>query len=367
MNVHGQPQRSIEFDSSAQTVRIIDQTLLPHQVVWQPLRDLAEAAEAISVMRVRGAPLIGATAAFGLALALREDASDEGLERAYTTLLHTRPTAVNLRWALDRMRQVLAALPPAERVEAAWAEAVLINEEDVQTNRALGQHGAALLWALHEEKKDPQAVLNVMTHCNAGWLATVDRGTALAPIYHAFDAGLPLHVWVSETRPRGQGAALTAWELREHGVPHTLIADNAAGHLLQRGLVDAVIVGADRVTARGDVANKIGTYLKALAAQAHAVPFYVAFPTSTIDYSLTDGIGEIPIEQRSAAEVTHVIGRAADGSLQTVEIAPPGTAARNDAFDVTPAHLISALITERGVVPASVEGLYFEASASCVV
>lgn len=359
MHVHGQPQRSIEYDSSTQRVRIIDQTLLPHEVEWLWLRDLVDAAEAIRVMRVRGAPLIGATAAFGLALGLREDASDVGMERAYHTLLQTRPTAVNLRWALDRMRQLLVAQPPAERAQAAWAEAVLINEEDVETNRAIGQHGAGLLRALHEEKKETQAVLNVMTHCNAGWLATVDRGTALSPIYHAFDAGLPLHVWVSETRPRGQGAALTAWELREHGVPHTLIADNAAGHLLQRGLVDVVIVGADRVTARGDVANKIGTYLKALAAQAHEVPFYVAFPTSTIDYGLIDGIREIPIEQRSASEVTHVIGRMADGSLQEVQIAPPDTAARNDAFDVTPAHLITALITEKGVVAASEEGLSF--------
>lgn len=360
MNVHGQPHRSIESDSSTRSVRIIDQTLLPHEVFWRGLHDLADAAEAISVMRVRGAPLIGATAAFGLALAVRDDPTDEGMELAYATLLGTRPTAVNLRWALDRMRCTLTDLPPSQRAAAGWAEAVLINDEDIQTNRALGRHGAALLQALQGQKNDPQAVLNVMTHCNAGWLATVDWGTALAPIYEAHQAGLNLHVWVSETRPRGQGASLTAWELRQQGVPHTLIVDNAAGHLLQRGLVDAVIVGADRVTAHGDVANKIGTYLKALAAKAHGVPFYVAFPTSTIDYTLTDGIRDIPIEQRSAREVTHMIGLAVDGSRQEVRIAPEDTQARNDGFDVTPAHLITALITENGAVPASAEGLCFK-------
>jgi methylthioribose-1-phosphate isomerase len=357
MNIHGHPHRSIESDSSPRTVRILDQTLLPHEVVWRSLIALDDAVEAISVMRVRGAPLIGATAAFGVALALRADATDAGLYGAYSRLLATRPTAVNLRWALDRMKDQVAALDPLQRAEAAWNEAVLICDQDVQTNQALGLHGLPLLRAWQARKGDPTGVLNVMTHCNAGWLATVDWGTALAPIYQAQQAGLNLHVWVSETRPRGQGASLTAWELNHQGVPHTLIVDNAAGHLLQRGLVDGVIVGADRVTSHGDVANKIGTYLKALAAKAHNVPFYVAIPSSTVDWTLADGIRDIPIEQRSAREVTHVVGRTRSGPCEEVLITPAGTEARNDGFDVTPAHLVTGLITEHGVFSASAEGL----------
>lgn len=357
MKILGIPHRSIESDPTNRSVRIIDQTFLPHEVVWRTVADLADLAEAISAMRVRGAPLIGATAAFGIYLALRDDSSDAALQHAYDTLIATRPTAVNLRWALDRMRQAVVSLEPAHRAEAAWREATQLCDDDVRTNHAIGAHGLEIFKAVLAKKTDPTAVLNVMTHCNAGWIATVDWGTAISPIYQAHDAGLKVHVWVSETRPRGQGASLTAWELREHGVPHTLIADNAAGHLIQRGLVDLVIVGADRVTAHGDVANKIGTYLKALAAKAHDVPFYVAVPSSTIDWTLTDGIRDIPIEQRSAREVTHMIGLAADGSRQEVLIAPEGAAARNDGFDVTPALLVTALITENGAVPASADGL----------
>jgi len=306
---------------------------------------------------VRGAPLIGATAGFGMYLGLKDDASEAALHRSYDTLIATRPTAVNLRWALDRMRRAVVDLDPSVRAEAAWQEAVRLCDEDVQTNRAIGQHGLEILRAAQAKKADLSTPLNVMTHCNAGWLATVDWGTALSPLFQAHEAGLNVHVWVSETRPRGQGASLTAWELREQGVPHTLIVDNEAGHLIQRGLVDLVIVGADRVTAHGDVANKIGTYLKALAAKAHDVPFFVVLPTSTIDWTLTDGIRDIPIEQRSAREVTHVMGLGMDGARQGVLIAPEGTQARNDGFDVTPAHLVTALITEHGAVPASAEGL----------
>jgi methylthioribose-1-phosphate isomerase len=272
-------------------------------------------------------------------------------------LLATRPTAVNLRWAVDRVVGVVLKLPAEERADAAWKEVLAISEEDVTTNRAIGQHGLELLRGIASAKADASSVINVMTHCNAGWLACVDWGTAISPIYQAHDAGLNIHVWVSETRPRGQGASLTAWELREHGVPHTLIVDNNAGHLIQRGLVDMIIVGADRVTAQGDVANKIGTYLKALAAKEHKVPFYVAMPTSTIDWTITDGIRDIPIEQRSAREVTHVVGKADDGTRTEVLIAPNETPARNDGFDVTPAGFVTGLITERGVFHASEKAL----------
>jgi len=357
MNIQGQPHRSIEADPGAQTVRIIDQTFLPHQVEWRTLQKMEEAAEAIQVMRVRGAPLIGATAAYGLFFALRDNASDAQLQQAYETLHATRPTAVNLRWALDRVRRVVSPLPTENRAQAAWNEASAICEEDVKTNHAIGKHALALFRAIQEKKADPSAPLNVMTHCNAGWLACVDWGTAISPIYQAHDAGLTIHVWVSETRPRGQGASLTAFELREHGVPHTLIVDNEAGHLLQRGLVDVCIVGADRVTSHGDVANKIGTYLKALAADAHDVPFYVAVPVSTIDWTLTDGIRDIPIEQRSAREVTHMPGLTEEGIRQEVLITPAGTQARNDGFDVTPAKLVTGLVTEHGVFEANAEAL----------
>lgn len=357
MKIAGVPHRSIESDPATRTVRIVDQTLLPHRVEWLTLVSMEAAAEAIKVMRVRGAPLIGATAAFGLGFALRRDPSDATLASAYDTLLATRPTAVNLRWALDRVRGAVAALPPEQRAAAAWQEACALCEEDVRTNESIGRHALELFREIQARKADPTAPLNVMTHCNAGWIACVDWGTAIAPIYQAHDAGLKVHVWVSETRPRGQGAALTAWELGEHGVPHTLVVDNEAGHLLQRGMVDLCIVGTDRVTARGDVANKIGTYLKALACRAHDVPFLVALPVSTVDWTIEDGLRDIPIEQRTGREVTHPTGLAADGSRQEVLITPATTAARNDGFDVTPAGLVSALITEHGVFQATADDL----------
>ncbi|MEZ5386371.1 MAG: S-methyl-5-thioribose-1-phosphate isomerase [Prosthecobacter sp.] len=357
MNIQGQPHRSIEADHANRIARIIDQTLLPHQVEWRELETIEDAAEAIQVMRVRGAPLIGATAGFGMFFALRDDPSDAALQRAYDVLYATRPTAVNLRWALDRMKYLVWPVPAERRAAAAWDEALAICEADVQTNHSIGRHALELFRAIQAKKVNPTAPLNVMTHCNAGWLACVDWGTAISPIYQAHDAGMNIHVWVSETRPRGQGASLTAFELREHGVPHTLIVDNNAGHLLQRGLVDVVIVGTDRVSAQGDVANKIGTYLKALAANAHDVPFYVATPVSTIDWTISDGVRDIPIEQRSAREVTHMPGLNAEGRREEVLIAPAGTQARNDGFDVTPAHLVTGLVTEHGVVEASAEAL----------
>jgi methylthioribose-1-phosphate isomerase len=355
MKVAGIPRHTIEPLPGRRAVQILDQTLLPHEIAWRTLETEDEAAAAIRVMQVRGAPLIGATAAFGLAFALAVDGTDSALAAAYGRLLATRPTAVNLRWALDRIRSAVTPLAVAARAEAAWAGAIRLCADDVATNAAIGQHGLALFRDLLAAK--PGGPLNILTHCNAGWLGCVDWGTALAPIYLAHDAGLPVHVWVSETRPRNQGASLTAWELTQHGVPHTLVVDNAAGHLLQRGLVDACIVGADRVAANGDAANKIGTYLKALAARAHRVPFYVALPVSTIDWTLADGVRDIPIEQRSGREVTHLAGQGPSGARTEILLAPPGTAARNDAFDVTPAALITALITEHGPCPATPEAL----------
>jgi methylthioribose-1-phosphate isomerase len=363
MNIHGTPTRTIRPLPGQRGVEIIDQTLLPHHLAFRTLHTLEDAAEAISVMRVRGAPLIGATAAYGVALALSEDASESGLASAYARLLATRPTAVNLRWALERMQDCLAPLPAVNRQAAAWDEAAALCDEDVVLNQSIGRHGMELIRWRHEQS--PRTI-NVMTHCNAGWLATVDWGTALAPVYTAFDAGIPVHVWVSETRPRNQGAALTAWELAQHGVPHTVVADNAAGHLMQRGRVDLVIVGADRAASNGDIANKIGTYLKALAAHDNGVPFYVAVPGPTIDWRLADG-RDIPIEERAASEVTHIQGQAEAGHVVSVRLTPAQSAAANPAFDVTPARLITGLITERGVCPATREGLrqhYPEAGAS---
>jgi methylthioribose-1-phosphate isomerase len=320
------------------------------------LRTLEQAAHAIRTMQVRGSNLIGVTAAYGMALALRADATNSGLEAAYSVLIETRPTAVNLRWALDLMRDFLRPMPASLRVDAAYAKAAELLEEDVATNRSIGDHGLALFRKLLAKRPQGEP-LRVLTHCNAGRIATLDWGTATAPIYRAQQEGLPIHVWVSETRPRNQGAALTAWELGGRGVPHTLIADNAAGHLMQHGLVDVVIVGADRVTAAGDVANKIGTYLKALAAREHKIPFYVAFVGGSVDWNLRDGVREIPIEQRSAREVTHITGVNSAGKRVEVRLTPEGTPARNDGFDVTPAKLITGLITERGVCRASVAAL----------
>jgi methylthioribose-1-phosphate isomerase len=363
MNVHGTPTRTIRPLPRHSGVEIIDQTMLPHRLEFRTLHTLEDAAEAISVMRVRGAPLIGATAAYGVALALAEEATESRLESACARLLATRPTAVNLRWALERMQHCLAPLPAAQWQEAAWAEAAALCDEDVTLNQSIGRHGMEFIkWRYEQSAR----TVNVMTHCNAGWLATVDWGTALAPVYTAFDAGIPVHVWVSETRPRNQGAALTAWELAQHGVPHTIIADNAAGHLMQHGQVDLIIVGADRAASNGDIANKIGTYLKALAARDNNVPFYAAVPGPTIDWRLADGSG-IPIEERAASEVTHIQGLAEAGGVMSVRLTPAQSAAANPAFDVTPARLITGLITERGVCPATHEGLtqrYPEAAAS---
>jgi len=349
-------ERSLRLAPDGVSVLIVDQTLLPHEVKTVRLRTLEQAAHAIRTMQVRGSNLIGVTAAYGMALALRADASDSGLESAYSILIETRPTAVNLRWALDLMREFLRPMPASLRVDAAYAKAAELLEEDVATNRAIGDHGLALFRKLLAKRPKGEP-LRVLTHCNAGRIATLDWGTATAPIYRAQQEGLPIHVWVSETRPRNQGAALTAWELGGRGVPHTLIADNAAGHLMQHGLVDVVIVGADRVTAAGDVANKIGTYLKALAAREHKIPFYVAFVGGSVDWNLRDGVREIPIEQRSAREVTHITGVNSAGKRVEVRLTPEGTPARNDGFDVTPAKLITGLITERGVCRASVAGL----------
>ena len=355
MKIDGTPYRSIWIDEQdGWSVRIIDQTRLPWSIDIVRLTDVAQVAHAIRAMQVRGAPLIGATAAFGVCLAVRADASTAAMERDCALLAATRPTAVNLRWALDRMLARLRDTAVADRARAAYAEAAHIAEEDVAQCQAIGRNGAHLI-AEVASRRDRR--VNVLTHCNAGWLATVDWGTALAPIYTAHERGIDLHVWVDETRPRNQGASLTAWELGRHGIAHTLISDNAGGHLMQHGEVDLVIVGADRVTRTGDAANKIGTYLKALAAHDNAVPFWVAMPSSTIDWTVSDGIRDIPIEERASAEVTTISGRALDGRVMTVRVAPTDTPAANPAFDVTPARLVTGLITERGRCAASAEGL----------
>jgi methylthioribose-1-phosphate isomerase len=356
MKVDGKPTRTIWLEPDGSTVGVIDQTQLPHRFVTLRLTTLADAVRAIAAMQVRGAPLIGAAAAYGVALALKADASDESLERAYAALIATRPTAINLKWALDEMVAAVRNRPRDERVAAAYRRAAEIADEDVAINLAIGRHGLKLIEAI-AAKKQPGERVNVLTHCNAGWLATVDVGTATAPIYAAHDQGLPVHVWVDETRPRNQGAALTAWELGQHGVPHTVIPDNTGGHLMQHGLVDLVIVGTDRVTANGDVCNKIGTYLKALAAKDNGVPFYVALPSPTIDFSVADGMREIPIEQRAGEEVASIAGLTADGRIETVRLVPAGSAVANYGFDVTPARLVTGLITERGTLTASRESL----------
>jgi methylthioribose-1-phosphate isomerase len=350
MKVDGRHYRSIWLEADGSSVGAIDQRRLPHEFVVARLTNCTEAAEAIRSMLVRGAPLIGATAAFGMALAMREDASDAAIERACQMLVATRPTAINLKWALEEMRAVLRPLALSARVDAAYARADAIAEEDVTINRGIAQNGLSLIEAIAARKK-PGEPVNVLTHCNAGWLATVDWGTATAPIYLAHDRGQNIHVWVDETRPRNQGASLTAWELGHHGVPHTVIADNTGGHLMQHGMVDLVIVGTDRVAANGDVCNKIGTYLKALSASDNGVPFYVALPSPTIDFNVGDG-RQVPIEQRGGEEVATMTGRTAEGRIETVRIVPDGSPVANYAFDVTPARLVTGLITERGVLKA---------------
>jgi methylthioribose-1-phosphate isomerase len=361
MKVDGRHIRSIWVEPDGVSVRAIDQRRLPHEFVVADIADCDAAAEAIRTMLVRGAPLIGATAAYGVALAMRADSSDAALVRAYDRLIVTRPTAINLKWALEEMRTALSPLRASERAAAAFTRAGEIAEQDIEINRSIGQHGLAVIEKVRAKKKANDRI-NVLTHCNAGWLATVDWGTATAPIYMAHDRGWDVHVWVDETRPRNQGASLTAWELSHHGVPHTVIPDNTGGHLMQHGMVDLVIVGTDRVAANGDVCNKIGTYLKALAAHDNDVPFYVALPSPTIDFSVSDG-KQIPIEQRDAEEVTMMRGRTTDGRLETVRVVSEGSPVANYAFDVTPARLVTGLITERGVLapePAALAGAFPE-------
>ena len=357
MNVNGTPYRSIWLNDNGWSVDIIDQTCLPHGFVIKTLNSIQDAAESIRVMRVRGAPLIGATAAYGMALAMHDNADDENLLLCAETLLETRPTAVNLRWALDRIQNALSASPVAERTELAYSLAADICDEDVKINHAVGRHALSVIRTLWQQKPAGSAVFNILTHCNAGWLATVDWGTALAGIYQAHDDGIPVHVWVDETRPRNQGAALTAWELKSHSIPHDVIVDNAGGHLMQHGQVDMCITGTDRTARNGDVCNKIGTYLKALAAFDNDVPFYVALPGPTIDWQMEDGVNGIPIEQRNAGEVTHVEGKNKAGQVEAVQITPDGVSASNYAFDVTPARLVTGLFTERGVCAPSEAGL----------
>ncbi|MDX8515640.1 S-methyl-5-thioribose-1-phosphate isomerase [Mesorhizobium captivum] len=355
MNVGERHYRTIWLSDDKRSVEIIDQRWLPHEFRIEKIGTVAGIATAIRDMWVRGAPLIGVTAAYGVAIQMTEDASDEALDAVWETLHKTRPTAINLRWALDEMRRHLKPLAPERRAEAAYRRAAEIADEDVGLNRAIGENGLAIIKEIAAKK--PGETVNILTHCNAGWLATVDYGTATAPIYLATEAGIPVHVYVDETRPRNQGAQLTAWEMAGHGVPHTLIVDNAGGHLMQHGDIDMVIVGTDRTTANGDVCNKIGTYLKALAAADNDVPFYVALPSPTIDWTVADGLAEIPIEERASDEVSLVWGRTADGKIAQVRVSPDATPAANPAFDVTPARLVTGLITERGVAKASREGL----------
>lgn len=355
MKIHGRAYRTIWVAPDGWSVVVIDQTQLPFAFATRPLTSLDDAAHAIKSMVVRGAPLIGATAAYGLCMALRQDASDAALSQAYDLLLATRPTAINLKWALDQMVEAVRPVAVGQRVGVAYARAARLCDDDVATNEAIGRHGLALIRDIAQRR--PGRTVNILTHCNAGWLACVDWGTALAPIYMAHDAGIPVHVFVDETRPRNQGGSLTAYELGAHGVKHTIIVDNAGGHYMQHGLVDMCIVGTDRTSATGDVANKIGTYLKALAAHDNGVPFYVALPSSTIDWTIEDGLRQIEIEERSAKEVTHVLGQLADGSTQMVGLTAPGSPAANPAFDVTPARLVTGLVTERGVCRATREGL----------
>ena len=354
MRIDNKPFRTIWALDNGAGVEIIDQTRLPHVFATMRMATLADAARAIKDMHVRGAPLVGVTAAYGVALAMAADPSDANLDTACRVLAATRPTAVNLAWALADMRGHLLPLPSAQRAAAAFVRAGILADEDVAICTAIGRHGLSLISDIAARKKGR---VDILTHCNAGWLATVDVGTATAPIYMAHDAGIPVHVFVDETRPRNQGAALTAWELGRHGVPHTVIVDNAGGHLMQHGQVDLVIVGTDRTTARGDVCNKIGTYLKALAAKDNGVPFYVAAPSPSIDFGLADGVAEIPIETRAPEEVTHLTGQTSQGIIETIRLTPAGTPAVNYAFDVTPARLVTGLITERGIVAAEAKAL----------
>jgi methylthioribose-1-phosphate isomerase len=356
MKVDGVAYRSIWRDPSETTVTVVDQTLLPHRFDTLKLMNVADAIDAIKRMVVRGAPLIGVTGAYGYAMALRDNPSDANVDAAFDAINAARPTAVNLRWALEIMRNEVRDLAPDDRAVAAYVAADRLRAEDIETNGTIAEHGAKLVREIYEANGRSRPV-NILTHCNTGWIACVDWGTALGVVYRAHDDGIPVHVWVDETRPRNQGASLTTWELGSHGVPHTLVVDNAGGHLMQHGQVDICLVGADRVTASGDACNKIGTYLKALAAKDNNVPFYVVLPGSTIDWSIDDGVAEIEIEERASDEVTHISGISGDGSIVKVRLAPKGTKAGNPAFDVTPARLVTGLVTERGVAEASRAGL----------
>lgn len=355
MKVNGKHYRSLWWNFEKNVLEIIDQRWLPHDFRIDTLQTMEEFATAIIEMRVRGAPLIGATAAYAMALAMKLDPTDKHIDEAWSYFHETRPTAINLRWALNRCKTALLPLPENDRAAAALQLAHTIADEDVEINAQIGKHGLAIIRKIAAKKK-PGEPVNILTHCNAGWLATVDWGTATSPMFHAHDAGIPIHVWVDETRPRNQGA-LTSWELLSHGVPHTYIVDNAGGHLMQHGMVDMVIVGTDRTTSRGDVCNKIGTYLKALSAKDNSVPFYVALPSPTIDWTIADGIADIPIEERNESETTHIQGLMQDGSIGSVQVTPVGTKGGNPAFDVTPNHLVTGLITEKGVSLATSEGL----------
>ena len=355
MRIADKHYRSLWWDEQLSALQIIDQRALPHELREQSVLNMQDYIDAIAQMRVRGAPLIGATAAYGMAYAMSVDATDNGIEQAWNTLYATRPTAVNLRWALDRCKALMLETDITQRAATALSFAHQIADQDVETNRLIGVHGLPLIKTIAQQKT-PGEPVQVLTHCNAGWLATVDWGTATSPMFQAHDAGISLHVWVDETRPRNQGA-LTAWELGNHGVPHTYITDNAGGHLMQHGHVDMVLVGSDRTTRSGDVCNKIGTYLKALAAHDNVVPFYVALPSSTIDWNIADGVRGVPIEERSPRETSHVQGLDGNGETASVQVTPQDTPVGNPAFDVTPSRLVTGLITERGVCEASPEGL----------
>ena len=348
MLVNGEHYHSIWRDPKTGAISIVDQRWLPHEFITPVLTSTNDVKVAIQDMWVRGAPLIGVTAAYGIAIAMAEDPSNSNLKKASQLLNSARPTAINLSWAVSKMHNMLEPLEVNKRANAAIKFADQLAEEDVQTNMAIGAHGAQLIEDIAQTKTNGKPV-RILTHCNAGWLATVDRGTATAPIYEAQKRGIPIEVWVDETRPRNQGAALTTWELLHNHVPHTLIADNAGGHLMQNGLVDICIVGSDRTTATGDVCNKIGTYLKALAAKDNSVPFYAALPKSTIDFALSDGIREIPIENRLEKEVTHIQGLDKNNEIVNVRLCPENVKALNPAFDVTPRHLITGIIAEDGV------------------
>ena len=348
MLVDGKQYRAIWRDPSTGRVKVIDQRILPHRFETMEVTNVDEFVVTIRDMVVRGAPLIGVTAAYGIAVAMKEDSSDASIAEASAKLKGARPTAVNLAWAVDRVARAMWRLTPSDRAVAAITLADSMADEDVETNAQIGRNGIAVIENIARSKPAGEPV-RILTHCNAGWLATVDRGTATAPIYEAYERGIKIEVWVDETRPRNQGASLTCWELQHNKIPHRLIVDNAGGHLMQNGMVDVVIVGSDRTTAAGDVCNKIGTYLKALAAKDNGVPFYAAMPTSTIDQAITDGLAEIPIEQRDAEEVTHMPGQLASGEMVSVMICPNGTAASNPAFDVTPRRLVTGIITENGI------------------